>query len=49
LIAKNGVNEEVKAKLRALEVVGDSRQQIAEMIKEWESKNAKVLPNSKSN
>jgi hypothetical protein len=49
LITKNGVNEEVKAKLRALEVVGDSRQQIAEMIKEWESKNAKVLPNSKSN
>lgn len=38
IIKKEGVTEESKVKLRALEVVGDSRKQIAEMIKEWESK-----------
>ena len=38
IIKKEGVTEESKVKLRALDVVGDSRKQIAEMIKEWESK-----------
>ena len=41
LIAKKGINDEVKAELRKLPKIGDSQQQIAEMIKEWESKNAK--------
>lgn len=41
LIAKRGINDEVKAELRKLPKIGDSQQQIAEMIKEWESKNAK--------
>ena len=41
LIAKRGVNDEVKAELRKLPKIGDSVQQIAEMIKEWEAKNAK--------
>lgn len=41
LIAKKGVNDEVKAELRKLPKIGDSVQQIAEMIKEWETKNAK--------
>ena len=41
LIAKRGVNDEVKVELRKLPKIGDSVQQIAEMIKEWESKNAK--------
>ena len=49
LIAKKGVTDEVKAELRKLPKVADSQQQIAEMIKEWETKNAKVLSNSKSN
>ena len=49
LISKKGVNDEIKAELRKLPKVADSQQQIAEMIKEWETKNAKVLSNSKSN
>ena len=40
LISKKGVNDEVKAELRKLPKVADSQQQIAEMIKEWESKKS---------
>ena len=40
IIKKEGVTEESKVKLRNLSKVGDSQQQIAEMIKEWNSKNA---------
>lgn len=41
LIAKKGVTDEVKTELRKLPKIGDSQQQIAQMIKEWETKNAK--------
>lgn len=46
LIAKRGINDEVKAELRKLPKIGDSQQQIAEMIKEWESKQSKNFDNT---
>lgn len=41
LIAKRGINDEVKAELRKLPKIGDSVQQIAQMILDYEAKNAK--------
>ena len=39
LIAKKGINDEVKAELRKLPKIGDSVQQIAQMILDYEAKN----------
>lgn len=41
LIAQKGVTDEVKAELRKLPKIGDSVQQIAQMILDYEAKNAK--------